>query len=57
MKRGFQTLDLVFALTNHFQESEPYIQMQHGEKKIQGLQIQSRSKAMATESIWRELIA
>lgn len=36
MKRGFQTLDRAFALTNHFQESEPYIQMQHGEKKIQG---------------------
>lgn len=58
MKRSFQTLDLVSALANRFQESELYIQMQQGEQKIQGpINTVNRSKAMATESIGRELIA
>lgn len=34
MKGGFQSLDLIPALTNNFQESGPYTQMKQGEKEI-----------------------
>lgn len=59
MKRGFQTLDLVSALTNRLLSGVRALYSEAaGEKKIQGpTDTVNRSKAMATESIWRELIA
>lgn len=56
-EKGLPSLDLVSALTNHFQESGPHTQMQQGENKGSGAYKYSQQmKGQGHESTGREVI-